>query len=70
MALPGYVGLLGPRKRRQRLCKMAEVDVSLTRGPAGLDIAAELPAAIALSIVAEIHAVLNRRDGRSLTGSR
>jgi xanthine dehydrogenase accessory factor len=36
-------------------------------GPAGLDIGAELPASIALAIAAEIHAVLNKRDGRCLT---
>jgi xanthine/CO dehydrogenase XdhC/CoxF family maturation factor len=36
-------------------------------GPVGLDIGAELPAAIALAVAAEIHAVLNGRDGRPLT---
>ena len=36
-------------------------------GPVGLDIGAELPEAIALSLAAEIHAVLNRRSGLPLT---
>lgn len=57
-----YLGLLGPRRRRRQLADCIGVDPALIRGPAGLDIGAELPAAIALSIVAEIHAVLNHRD--------
>jgi xanthine/CO dehydrogenase XdhC/CoxF family maturation factor len=62
-----YVGLLGPAARRERLREMAGCTDSLLHGPAGLDIGAELPEAIALSIAAEIHAVLNGRDGRVLT---
>jgi xanthine/CO dehydrogenase XdhC/CoxF family maturation factor len=62
-----YIGVLGPAARRQRLCEMADCDPERVHGPVGLDIGAELPAAIALSLVAEIHAVLNRRDGTSLT---
>jgi xanthine/CO dehydrogenase XdhC/CoxF family maturation factor len=63
-----YIGLLGPAARRLRLRDMVGCTDRLLHGPAGLDIGAELPAAIALSIAAEIHAVLNDRDGRSLTG--
>jgi xanthine/CO dehydrogenase XdhC/CoxF family maturation factor len=62
-----YVGVLGPGVRKQRLRSMAGCEELPVRGPAGLDIGAELPTAIALSIAAEIHAVLNRRDGLSLT---
>jgi xanthine/CO dehydrogenase XdhC/CoxF family maturation factor len=62
-----YIGALGPRARRERLCEMANCPGRRVHGPVGLDIAAELPASIALSVVAEIHAVLNRRDGQSLT---
>jgi xanthine/CO dehydrogenase XdhC/CoxF family maturation factor len=62
-----YLGLLGPVARKQRLREMAGCDEVVLHGPAGLDIGAELPAAVALSIVAEIHAVLNDRDGRPLT---
>ncbi len=62
-----YVGLLGPRTRRDRLREMANCDELEVYGPVGLDIGAELPASIALSIAAEIHAILNRRDGISLT---
>lgn len=62
-----YIGVLGPRARRDRLCAMAEWNGRPVQGPVGLDIGAELPQAIALSVAAEIHAVLNHRDGRSLT---
>ena len=62
-----YVGVLGPRARRNRLRDMADCGDFEVYGPAGLDIGAELPASIALSIAAEIHAVLNNRDGLPLT---
>jgi xanthine dehydrogenase accessory factor len=63
-----YVGVLGPKARRQRLCRMAGCSELNVRGPVGLDIGAELPSAIALAVAAEIHAVLNDRDGLPLTG--
>lgn len=62
-----YVGVLGPRARRDRLREMTGCGEWSVFGPVGLDIGAELPASIALSVAAEIHAVLNRRDGQSLT---
>jgi len=62
-----YIGLLGPRARRNRLLgEIGATDVHV-HGPAGLDIGAEMPESIALAIVAEIHAFLNRRDGSMLT---
>ncbi len=61
--------LLGPRARRDRLLdEIGAADVHVF-GPAGLDIGAEMPESIALAIVAEIHAFLNRRDGSMLTQS-
>ncbi len=63
----GYLGCLGPRARRDRLREMAGCPGQQVFGPVGLDIGAELPEAIALSLVAEIHAVLNRRSGLPLT---
>ena len=63
-----YIGVLGPRARNKRLRDMAECPDKTVFGPVGLDIGAELPESIALSIAAEIHAVLNNRDGLSLTG--
>lgn len=63
-----YLGLLGPMARKARLRDMAGCPHQPLFGPVGLDIGAELPASIALSIAAEVHAVLNRRDGHSLAG--
>jgi len=68
----GYVGLLGPAARRERL--FAELQVELgtelaaalrprLRAPVGLDLGGRTPEAIALSIVAEIQATLHGRHG-------
>ena len=65
-----YIGMLGPQSRRNRLIEEAGVKTGHTpfiHGPAGLDIGAELPESIALSIIAEIHAELNRRQGGQLS---
>ena len=62
-----YIGLLGPRARRDRLLGEIGAKHVHVHGPAGLDIGAEMPESIALAIVAEIHAFLNRRDGSMLT---
>lgn len=61
-----YIGLLGPRDRRRRLVQ--ELGATAGRleqrlhGPAGLDIGGRGPAAIALSIVAQMHRVLTDRE--------
>ncbi len=65
-----FIGLLGPAQRKDRL--LQSLSVKSTRladrvfGPVGLDIGAETPEEIALSIMAGIHAAINRRDGRQL----
>ncbi len=62
-----YIGLLGPRTRGDEL--LGELQASRDDrifSPIGLDLGAETPEEIALSIVAEIHAVLNARSGRAL----
>ena len=64
-----YIGVLGPRRRLERL--LAELGprapaAGALYGPAGLDLGADTPAEIALSIVAEIRAVLAGRSGGSL----
>jgi xanthine dehydrogenase accessory factor len=66
-----YVGLLGPRKRHAellaRLSEYRPLDfesgVRNLHAPAGLDIGSEAPEEIALSIVAEVAAVLSNRCG-------
>ncbi len=71
---PRYVGLLGPKARTTRLLdELAEEGVvfpeeNLARlhGPAGLDLGAETPEEIAVSIVGEMQAVLAGRGGGGL----
>ncbi|MDH3350979.1 MAG: XdhC family protein [Gammaproteobacteria bacterium] len=59
-----YIGLLGPRNRRDRLLvEIGSAAVTLENrlyGPAGLDIGARGPAPIALSIIAQMQAELSR----------
>jgi xanthine dehydrogenase accessory factor len=69
-----YLGLLGPRKRAERmLADMASEGLSITdamrarlHAPVGLDLGADSPEGVALSIIAEMTAVLGGRDGRPL----
>jgi xanthine dehydrogenase accessory factor len=65
----GYLGILGPRSRTDRLLEdlgVEEGEVPLARTPAGLDLGADTPEEIALSIVAEILAVRKHRRGTPL----
>jgi xanthine dehydrogenase accessory factor len=59
-----YIGLLGPKARGEEL--LATDVRARVHSPIGLDLGGETPEQIALSIVAEIEAVLNRRSGRFL----
>ncbi|MEO8430238.1 MAG: XdhC family protein [Acidobacteriota bacterium] len=70
-----YLGLLGPKRRGEQVLRTA---APLASGPArarrilapvGLDIASETPGEIALSIVAEISAVLAGRSGGHLAAT-
>lgn len=63
---PAYLGVLGPRARRDQLLETIGRPELPVRGPVGLDLGAELPEAIALAVMAEIHAVLAGRDAGSL----
>ncbi len=65
-----YLGVLGPQQRTERLlADLADGDRGARRAlfsPVGLDIGAQTPEEIALSIVAEIQAVCGGRGGGSL----
>lgn len=67
----GYIGALGSRRtQRARAAWLAEhgvTDLDRIHGPAGLDVGADTPAEIAVSIVAEALAV---RSGSSATSLR
>jgi xanthine dehydrogenase accessory factor len=74
---PAYIGVLGPQRRTSEVLaeaakllgladptQRAEEWLPLLHAPTGLDLGAETPAAIALSIIAEIQQTLN--DGSAL----
>lgn len=65
-----YLGILGPRKRTEQLLGDAGI-LEATLGnnlhsPIGLDIGADGPEQIALALMAEIQAALNKRTGGRL----
>lgn len=69
-----YLGLLGPRKRAEKiLSDLAATGVVVTEeqrarlhAPVGLDLGADSPEQVALSMLAEMQAVRARRDARPL----
>ena len=71
---PAYLGLLGPSKRREKLLSQfleycPEVNpefIENIHGPAGLNIGAETPQEIAISIVSEILTIIRQQQPMSL----
>ncbi|MCF0058652.1 XdhC family protein [Dyadobacter sp. CY356] len=69
-----YIGSLGPKKKLERMFddlkddgfEITDQQMSRMYGPVGLDIGAETSEEIALSILAEIKAVLNKKPGTFL----
>ncbi len=69
-----YIGLLGPRKRFDKMLKeleeegnpLTEEDLQKIYNPVGLDIGATTPEEIALSIAAEVKSHFAGKEGRSL----
>jgi xanthine dehydrogenase accessory factor len=66
-----YVGLLGPTHRTDRVLDIAKLTRNdLTKplaNPVGLRLGGELPESIALSMLSEAHAVLEKADGLSIS---
>jgi xanthine/CO dehydrogenase XdhC/CoxF family maturation factor len=66
-----YIGMLGPRKRFDKMQEefqlegvlLSENDFDRIHSPIGIDIGAEAPDEIAVSIIAEIQAKFAKRDG-------
>jgi xanthine/CO dehydrogenase XdhC/CoxF family maturation factor len=80
---PAYVGVLGPQRRTRELlaeaARLLNLPVTIDRidrwlaqlhAPTGLDVGADTPATIALSILAEIQKVLNDATGKPLRDVR
>lgn len=69
-----YIGILGPKTKLERMygdlqsngITLTEDDRERIYGPVGLDIGAETAEEIALSIISEIKAVIETRNGTSL----
>ncbi len=69
-----YIGLLGPKKKlakilselKQKGVEITDEKLAKIYGPTGLDIGAASPEEIATSIIAEIQAVFNHKEGTML----
>jgi xanthine/CO dehydrogenase XdhC/CoxF family maturation factor len=69
-----YIGALGPKKKLDNMITdlkaenifLNEKQKNIIYGPVGLELGAETPAEIALSITAEIMSVMNNKKGGSL----
>jgi xanthine dehydrogenase accessory factor len=63
----GYIGLLGPKRRKEKLLKNCHIDshdptlIGRVYGPMGLDLGGRSPQAIALSLAAEIQQHISQR---------
>ena len=66
-----YIGILGPRKRFDKMqaefseqqIELSHLDFQRIHSPIGLDIGAEAPDEIAVSIIAEIQSKFSNRSG-------
>lgn len=72
----GYVGMIGSRKKVRQVFEelesegVAHEDLDKVYAPIGLDIGADSPAEIAISVMAEVLAVLREGDGGHLRVAR
>jgi xanthine/CO dehydrogenase XdhC/CoxF family maturation factor len=66
-----YIGIMGPRKRFDKMLdefskqgiELSDQDLSRIYSPIGLDIGAEAPDEIALSVIAEVQSKFTNRTG-------
>jgi xanthine dehydrogenase accessory factor len=65
-AAPAYIGQLGPRERTERLLADIGHRSSAVHYPMGLDLGGDAPESVALSILAEMTAAMNQRQGGML----
>jgi xanthine dehydrogenase accessory factor len=71
-----YLGLLGPRQRAEKIlgdlaAEGLEISAAMRArlyAPVGLDLGATTPEAVALAVLAEIHATLAHRNAQPLRG--
>ncbi|MDI3275721.1 XdhC family protein [Pseudomonas sp. MDT1-16] len=69
---PAYIGQLGPRERTERLLTDIHQHIPVLNAlqqlhyPMGLDLGGDAPESVALSILAEMMAALNQRNGGML----
>ncbi len=61
-----YIGVLGPRHRTAKLASESALTDPRIHAPVGLDLGAETPEEIALSVSAEMLATVRRRSGELL----
>lgn len=69
-----YIGILGPLKKYERMLneladegiEVSKEDLAKIHAPVGLEIGAETPAEIGLSVLAEIQSVLTDKEARPL----
>jgi xanthine/CO dehydrogenase XdhC/CoxF family maturation factor len=61
-----YLGMLGPRARRELVLRDTQVEEGAVFAPVGLDLGADGPEQVAISIVAELLAVHAHRAPRHL----
>jgi xanthine/CO dehydrogenase XdhC/CoxF family maturation factor len=69
-AAPAYLGQLGPKERTERLLAEIGTGTSVLHYPMGLDLGGDAPENVALSILAEMTAVMNQRQGGMLRHRR
>ena len=64
-----YIAMLGPLHRKQEIMTLANLsDTSFCdhfASPAGFDIGGDLPEHIALSVIAQCHAIFYKKQGKA-----